>query len=110
MGEEDHVAALRAEATHAESSADSTSESEDEEVQLPGAALELEVFTIEEDEEDVFPGSVGEQEIEEEVDAVDEDNIQDQSTILSLEEDEMAELTAILRALQQQQADQQQWQ
>ena len=110
LEEEDHVAALRAEATHAESSADSTSESEDEEVQLPGAALELEVFTIEEDEEDAFPGSFGEPEIEEEVDAVDEDNIQDQSTILSLEEDEMAELAAILRALQQQQADQQQWQ
>ena len=98
-----HVAALGAEATNAKSSGDSTSEPEDEEEQLPGANLELELFTIDGDEEKI-------PEIEEEVEVVDEDDIKDQSTILSLKEDEMVELAAILRALQQQQTDQQQLQ
>ena len=53
-------------------SANSTSEQDDEEGQLPGAALELEVFKIEEDEENSFPGSVGDQDIEEELKSLDE--------------------------------------
>ena len=58
LEEEDHVAALGAEAANSESSVDSTLEQEDEEGQLPGAALGLEVLTIEEEEKNAFPGSV----------------------------------------------------